>query len=141
MDKCYGLIFDVDGVIADTEAVNARASIKMFSELFGVEAVQRKDFEAGLGRGAEEYIKAAARVYGMELTAEQLTQAVNARQENFLDILKRFNQPMRRFIKDSRSFLGQDFPNSFLARARFYRQVSFKDEPVGGCAGQNQGID
>jgi len=89
VDKRYGLIFDVDGVIADTEAVNARASIKVFSELFGVVAVQRKDFEAGLGRGAEEYIKAAARGHGLELTAEQLTQAVNARQENFLDILKK----------------------------------------------------
>ena len=33
--KVKGLIFDVDGVIADTEAVNARASIAMFEELFG----------------------------------------------------------------------------------------------------------
>lgn len=93
MDKRYGLIFDVDGVIADTEAVNARASIKVFSKLFGVETVQRKDFEAGLGRGAEEYVKAAAQVHGLELTAEQLTQAVNARQENFLDILKKESLP------------------------------------------------
>ena len=34
MSKLYGLIFDVDGVIADTEAVNAAASIKVFEDLF-----------------------------------------------------------------------------------------------------------
>ena len=36
MNKVYGLIFDVDGVIADTEAVNARASIKVFEDSFPV---------------------------------------------------------------------------------------------------------
>ena len=61
MSKIYGLIFDVDGVIADTEAVNAGVSIKVFAELFGIEGVVRDDFEAGLGRGAQEYVKAAAK--------------------------------------------------------------------------------
>ncbi len=87
MDKLYGLIFDVDGVIADTEAVNARASIKVFADLFGVEGVKRRDFEAGLGRGAEEYVKAAARVHGLELTDEQVKKATQLRQEYFLNVL------------------------------------------------------
>ena len=87
MSKLYGLIFDVDGVIADTEAVNARVSIKVFADLFGVEGVVREDFEAGLGRGAQEYVKAAARVHGMELTDEQVEEATQLRQECFLDIL------------------------------------------------------
>jgi HAD superfamily hydrolase (TIGR01509 family) len=87
VNKLYGLIFDVDGVIADTEAVNARASIKVFAALFGVEGVVRKDFEAGLGRGAEEYVKAAARVHGLELTDEQVEQATQLRQDYFLNIL------------------------------------------------------
>ena len=87
MNKRYGLIFDVDGVIADTEAVNARASIKVFFDLFGVEGVLREDFEAGLGRGAEEYVKAAARVHGLELTDKQVEQATQLRQEYFLKIL------------------------------------------------------
>lgn len=91
----YGLIFDVDGVIADTEEVNARASIKVFAELFGVQGVQRKDFEAGLGHGAEEYVKAAARVNGLELTDQQVAAAVKARQENFFKILK--EKPIRPF--------------------------------------------
>jgi len=87
MKKLYGLIFDVDGVIADTEAVNARASIKVFADLLGVEGVVRRDFEAGLGRGAEEYVKAAARIHGLELTEEQINEATQLRQEYFLKIL------------------------------------------------------
>ena len=87
MNKLFGLIFDVDGVIADTEAVNARASIKVFADLFGVEGVVREDFEAGLGRGAEEYVKAAAIVHGMKLTDEQIEQATQLRQDYFLNIL------------------------------------------------------
>jgi len=87
MSKLYGLIFDVDGVIVDTEAVNARVSIKVFADLFGVEGVVREDFEAGLGRGAQEYVKAAARAHGMELTDEQVEEATQLRQEYFLDIL------------------------------------------------------
>ena len=87
MGKVYGLIFDVDGVIADTEAVNARATIKVFSDLFGLEGVVRKDFEAGLGRGAEEYVKAGAAVHGLELTEEKVKKTTNLRQEYFLKVL------------------------------------------------------
>ena len=83
----YGLIFDVDGVIADTEAVNARATIKAFADIVGVEGVRREDFEAGLGRGAEEYVRAAARVHGLELRGEQVAELTAVRQENFLEVL------------------------------------------------------
>jgi HAD superfamily hydrolase (TIGR01509 family) len=88
MSKLYGLIFDVDGVIADTEAVNARVSIKVFAELFGIVGVVREDFEAGLGRGAEQYVKAGASVHGLELTEEQVKEATQLRQECFLKILR-----------------------------------------------------
>jgi len=87
MERLYGLIFDVDGVIADTEAVNAKASIRVFEDLFNVKGVVRSDFEAGLGRGAEEYIKAAARVHGLELTDQQVKDATTLRQQYFLDHL------------------------------------------------------
>ena len=89
MNKLYGLIFDVDGVIADTEAVNARVSIKIFADLFGIKGVRREDFEAGIGRGAQEYVRAAARTHGMELTDEQVEHATQLRQEYFLDILSK----------------------------------------------------
>ncbi|UCE49497.1 MAG: HAD family phosphatase [Phycisphaerales bacterium] len=89
MTRPYGLIFDVDGVIADTEAVNARVSIKVFADLFGIKGVVREDFETGLGRGAQEYVRAGARAHGMELTDEQVEQATKLRQEYFLDILNK----------------------------------------------------
>lgn len=84
----YGLIFDVDGVIADTESVNRQVSIRMFEELFGLRGVRAEDFAAGLGRGAEEYVKAAARAHDLELTPEQVRQAVQRRQDAFLDVLR-----------------------------------------------------
>ncbi len=83
-----GLIFDVDGVIADTEAVNAAASIRMFAELFGLDGVRREDFERGLGRGAAAYVRAAAEVHGLELSREDVEHATTRRQENFLAILR-----------------------------------------------------
>ncbi|OVE75856.1 hypothetical protein BVX97_03350 [bacterium E08(2017)] len=95
MIKQYGLIFDVDGVIADSERVNADASIRVFKELFGVDGVQRADFEAGLGRGAEAYMKAAADVNGVSLTDEQVAEATAARQSNFLKILS--EEPLEPF--------------------------------------------
>ncbi len=95
MGKLYGLIFDVDGVIADTEAANARASIKVFADFLGLEGVVRKDFEAGLGRGAEEYVKAGARAHGLELTDEEIRKITQLRQEYFLKVLK--EEPMPPF--------------------------------------------
>jgi len=92
MTRLYGLIFDVDGVIADTEAVNRRVSIQVFRDMFGLDGVQAEDFMAGLGRGAEEYMKAAARVHNLELTGEQLKKAVELRQDLFLEALK--NEPL-----------------------------------------------
>ena len=89
MGALYGLIFDVDGVIADTEAVNAKTSVKVFADLFGVDGVVRGDFEAGLGRGAEEYVKAAARVH------KQVAKATKIRQEYFLEILR--SEPLPAF--------------------------------------------
>jgi len=85
----HGLIFDVDGVVADTERVNAEASIKVFADLFGVGNVVRADFEAGLGRGAAEYVRAAARMHSLELSDEQVDAATEARQTNFLAMLDR----------------------------------------------------
>ncbi len=88
MAQPYGLIFDVDGVIADTESVNRRVSVQVFDDLFGVKGVKDEDFTEGLGRGAHEYVKAAARVHNLDLTKEQLDKAVQYRQDLFLEVLK-----------------------------------------------------
>ena len=87
MNELYGLIFDVDGVIADTEPPTAVATIKAFEDLFGIKGVNNEDFEAGLGKGPEAYIKAAARIHGLELTDEQLAEAVMMREQNFIELL------------------------------------------------------
>jgi len=88
MSDRYGLIFDVDGVVADTESVNRRVSIQVFDDLFGVKGVKDEDFTEGLGRGAHEYIKAAARANNLELDADQVEKAVQYRQDLFLKVLK-----------------------------------------------------
>ena len=95
-----GLIFDVDGVIADTESVNARASIRVFEELFGVTGVRRADFEAGLGRGADAYMLAAASVHGVALGPEQVAAAVRVRQDNFLEELRSHPLPPFPGVRD-----------------------------------------
>ena len=89
MTTRYGLVFDVDGVIADTESVNRRVSVQVFDDLFGVKGVRDEDFTDGLGRGAHEYVKAAARVHKLNLTDEQLDKAVQYRQDLFLQVLQR----------------------------------------------------
>ena len=83
-----GIIFDVDGVIADTEAVNAEASIAMFADEFGIQGVARADFSEGVGRGAAAYVQAAARCHGRELTATEVARATEVRQTYFLQILR-----------------------------------------------------
>ncbi|MFB0525311.1 MAG: HAD family hydrolase, partial [Phycisphaerae bacterium] len=60
---------------------------KVFEDLFGLKGVKREDFEAGLGRGAEEYVKAGAKAHNLELTEEQVRKATQLRQEYFLKIL------------------------------------------------------
>jgi beta-phosphoglucomutase-like phosphatase (HAD superfamily) len=88
MTDTYGLIFDVNGVITDTEAVNRVVSIRVFADLFGIRGVQAEDFEAGLGRGAEEYIKAAAAVRETNLSPAQVAEATRLRQRYFLQSLR-----------------------------------------------------
>ncbi len=84
----YGLIFDVDGVIADTEGANARATARVFADHFDLEGVEREDFEAGVGRGARAYVRAGAEANGRELTEEEVTRATRLRQEYFLRLLR-----------------------------------------------------
>ena len=79
----WALIFDVDGVVADTEAVNARASVMMFSELYGVQ-VRAEDFRPFVGTGDERYVEGVAERYGVRIDTEA---AVRRRKDNFFKIL------------------------------------------------------
>jgi len=94
MGKLYGLIFDVDGVIADTEAVNAKVTARVFEELFGLEGVRDEDFVAGIGRGDEEYVRAGARTHGLELSDEQAKAGTLLREKYFMEALAKAPLPI-----------------------------------------------
>jgi beta-phosphoglucomutase-like phosphatase (HAD superfamily) len=81
----YGLIFDVDGLLADTEPVVAQASIDMFRQLYGVE-VTAEDFRPFIGTGAVRYVEGVAEKYGVAIDIEE---AVAKRQENYVALLER----------------------------------------------------
>lgn len=87
MSRLYGLIFDVDGVIADTEALNARVTARVFAELFGLDNIIREDFSDGVGRSAEEYVKAGLKAHAIITTDQQIQKATRVRQEYFLKVL------------------------------------------------------
>ena len=55
----------------------------------------RKDFEDGLGRAAEEYVKAGAKTHGLKLTEEQIKKATQIRQQYFLKVLS--EEPLEPF--------------------------------------------
>lgn len=82
------MIFDVDGVIADTEALNARASVLMFQQLYATE-VQAEDFREFVGTGDERYVEGVAEKYGVTIDT---TAAVERRRENFFILLE--NEPL-----------------------------------------------
>lgn len=80
----WALIFDVDGVVADTEALNARASVLMFQELYRV-TVQPEDFRPFVGHGDERYCEGVAEQYGVAISTQA---AVDRRAANFFKLLQ-----------------------------------------------------
>ena len=89
----YGLIFDVDGLIANTEPLNAKVTIRVLREMFGLEGIKYEDFAAGYGRGAEAYVKAGARVHGLELTDEQGHAAAELRERYLVEAVQKEGLP------------------------------------------------
>jgi beta-phosphoglucomutase-like phosphatase (HAD superfamily) len=70
----WALIFDVDGVVADTEALNAKASVLMFEQLYGV-TVRPEDFRPFVGTGDERYCEGVAERYGVEIDTDAASNA------------------------------------------------------------------
>ena len=80
----WAMIFDVDGVVADTEVLNARASVMMFAELYGTE-VAAEDFREFVGTGDERYVEGVAEKYGVTI---DVAAAVERRKEDFFKLLR-----------------------------------------------------
>lgn len=78
------MVFDVDGVLADTEALNAAASVAMFRQLYGVE-VEAEDFRPFIGTGDERYVEGVAEKYGLNIDT---TAAVSRREEFFFELVR-----------------------------------------------------
>ena len=57
-----GVIFDLDGVLCDSELFTAEAACKMFAQLYGL-AVTAEDFRPFIGTGEDRYIGGVAEKY------------------------------------------------------------------------------
>ena len=62
-----GYIFDMDGVLCDSEAFIAEAAIRMFRERYKLE-VRAEDFIPFVGAGEDRYLGGVAGKYGIQLT-------------------------------------------------------------------------
>ncbi len=60
-------IFDMDGVLCDSEPFIAEAAVRMFKEVYGTE-VTPADFAPFVGTGEERYLCGVAEKYGITLT-------------------------------------------------------------------------
>ena len=80
----WAMIFDVDGVVADTEALNAHASVMMFEQLYHA-TVRAEDFRAFVGTGDERYVEGVAEKYGIRIDT---IAAVERRKDNFFRLLR-----------------------------------------------------
>ena len=65
-----GVLFDMDGVLVDSEPFICRAAIMMFSEL-GVKAVP-EDFNAFIGMGENSYLGGVAENLGIKVDIEKI---------------------------------------------------------------------
>ncbi len=80
----YGLILDVDGVIADTEPLSSRACTAAFRALYGVE-VPLSEHLAYTGATPRTHVSGLARKYGVAI---DVNEAVDAHKHRFLEELE-----------------------------------------------------
>lgn len=65
-----GVLFDMDGVLADSEQFICKAAIMMFSEI-GIE-VKPEDFKSFVGTGENRYIGGVAEKYNLKVDIEKV---------------------------------------------------------------------
>lgn len=79
----YGLVFDVDGILGDTEGLSVTATNRMYETLYGF-TVDPEEFTPFIGTGAERYCIGPAEKRGVTI---DLAQAVELRHKYFLELL------------------------------------------------------
>lgn len=79
----YGLVFDVDGVLGDTEGLSVTATTRMYEELYGF-TVEPHEFTPFIGTGAEKYCIGPAEARGVTI---DVAKAVETRHLFFLELL------------------------------------------------------
>ena len=82
------VIFDFDGVIADSEGLHYRALNEVF-KLHGVDVPRDVHWEKYLGYTDRENIEAVSRDYGMGLLAEQVREMMDRKGQIFADLVRR----------------------------------------------------
>ena len=96
-----GVIFDMDGVLCDSERFIAEAGVAMFRETHGL-TVSAEDFTPFVGTGENRYLGGVAQKYGVTLDLDRdkaRTYAI------YLEIIRGRLQPLpgvREFIADCR---------------------------------------
>jgi putative hydrolase of the HAD superfamily len=76
----FGLIFDVDGVLADTEALSAQACTDAFRTLYNID-IPLEEHRAFIGATPEHHVEGLARRHGVRI---RTLDAVDAHLNNFL---------------------------------------------------------
>ncbi len=71
-----GVIFDMDGVLSDSEMLVRAAAIEMFRTAYGID-VQSSDFEPFVGSGEDRYLLGVAERHHMAIDAQAAKANVN----------------------------------------------------------------
>jgi beta-phosphoglucomutase-like phosphatase (HAD superfamily) len=80
------LIFDVDGVLLDTEPIGMKATRHAIREVYGYE-VDPQAFHEFQGEGIEEYLAGGLAKYGVHL--DDLSQLIDRRTQIMEDLMRR----------------------------------------------------
>jgi len=78
-----GVIFDMDGVLCDSERLMSEAAIRMFADGYGVRPVH-EDFIPFMGRGEIRYLGGVAEKYGVTL---DMARDKDRAYQNYLDLI------------------------------------------------------
>jgi len=89
-DAIRGVIFDMDGVLCDSEPFICEAATRMFAELYGTH-VAADDFVAFVGCGENRYLGGVAEMHGLEI---DLDAAKRRTYEIYLEIIVGRLRPM-----------------------------------------------